>query len=60
MLCKAMSSLPKRNLHFQAARADLQNQDALIHTNLKTKEYALDEMKMKLLENEELTAKSPA
>jgi chromosome segregation protein len=40
-----------------AERAQLQNQDVLIRTNLETKESSLDEMKMKLLENEELTAK---
>ena len=41
----------------QAQRAEMQNQDTLIHTNLEARESALDEMKMKLLENEELTAK---
>jgi len=41
----------------QAERAELQNQDTLIHTNLEARESALDEMKMKLLENEELTAR---
>ncbi len=39
------------------SRADLQNQDALIHANLEAKESTLDEMKMKLLENEELAVK---
>jgi chromosome segregation protein len=41
----------------QTQRTQLQNQDALIHANLEARESALDEMKMKLLENEELTAK---
>jgi chromosome segregation protein len=49
--------LAEKESSLQAARADLQNQDVLIHTNLEAKESALDEMKMKLLENEELTAK---
>jgi chromosome segregation protein len=40
-----------------AQRTELQNQDTLIHTNLEAKESALDEMKMKLMENEELIAK---
>jgi len=42
----------------QAARAELQNQDAGIHANLEAKESTLEEMKTKLLENEELIAKS--
>jgi len=41
----------------QAGREELQNQAAVIHANLEAKESALDEMKMTLLENEELTAK---
>ncbi|HNZ64247.1 MAG TPA: chromosome segregation protein SMC [Smithella sp.] len=41
----------------QNQRTELQNQEALIHANLEAKESTLDEMKMKLLENEELTAK---
>jgi chromosome segregation protein len=40
-----------------ANRADLQNQDGLIHAHLEAKESALDEMKMKLMENEELVTK---
>jgi chromosome segregation protein len=40
-----------------AQRTELQNQDTLIHTNLEARESALDEMKMKLMENEELIAK---
>jgi len=40
-----------------AQRAELRDQDALINANLEAKESVLDEMKMKLLENEELTAK---
>ena len=40
----------------QNQRTELQNQEALIHANLEAKESTLDEMKMKLLENEELTA----
>ena len=41
----------------QAQRADLQNQCSLIQTSLEGKESTLDEMKVKLMENEELTAK---
>ncbi len=41
----------------QTLRTELQNQDALVHANMEAKESALDEMKVKLLENEELTAK---
>ncbi len=41
----------------QVQRAQLHNQDVLVHTNLEAKDSALDEMKVKLLENEELTAK---
>jgi len=53
-----MLNLPKKDLPLQAARAELQNQDAGIHANLEAKESTLDEMKTKLLENEELIAKS--
>jgi chromosome segregation protein len=48
----------ERESTLHANRADMQNQDALIHANLETKESSLDEMKMKLMENEELAAKS--
>jgi len=47
----------EKETEIHASRSDLQNQDALIHANLEVKESALDEMKMKLLENEELAAK---
>jgi chromosome segregation protein len=42
----------------QAVRAQLQDENSGIHANLEAKESALDELKMKLLENEELIAKS--
>ncbi|MCX5850150.1 MAG: chromosome segregation protein SMC [Deltaproteobacteria bacterium] len=50
--------LAEKESSLQAARADLQNKDAGIHANLEAKESALDEMKIKLLENEEAIAKS--
>ena len=50
--------LAEKGSSLQAARTELQNQDAVIHANLEAKESALDELKMKLLENEELIAKS--
>jgi chromosome segregation protein len=42
----------------QTSRADLQNQDGVIHANIEAKESAIDELKVKLLENEELVAQS--
>jgi len=42
----------------QTSRTDLQNQDAVIHANIEAKESAIDELKVKLLENEELVAQS--
>jgi len=42
----------------QAEREEWQNQARLIQTGLEGKESALDEMKIRLLENEELTAKT--
>ncbi|PKN37574.1 MAG: chromosome segregation protein SMC [Deltaproteobacteria bacterium HGW-Deltaproteobacteria-2] len=42
----------------QAVRTQLQDENSGIHANLEAKESALDELKMKLLENEELIAKS--
>jgi len=42
----------------QAVRAQLQDENSGIHANLEAKESALDELKMRLLENEELIAKS--
>ena len=50
--------LAENGSSLQAARADLQNQDAGIHANLEAKESTFDEIKMKLLENEELIAKA--
>ena len=47
----------EKESELNAQRAELRNQDTLINANLEAKESALDEMKMKLLENEELTAK---
>ena len=41
-----------------AVRAQLQDENAGIHANLEAKESALEELKIKLLENEELIAKS--
>lgn len=48
----------EKEAELQTQRSELQNQDTLIHTHLEAKESALDEMKMKLLENEELTNKA--
>jgi len=50
--------LAEKESSLQAARGELQNQDAGIRANLEAKESTLDELKMKLLENEELIAKS--
>ena len=50
--------LAEKGSSLQAVRGELQNQDAGIHANLEAKESTLDELKMKLLENEELIAKS--
>jgi chromosome segregation protein len=50
--------LSERESSLQATRSDLQNQDAVIHANLEARESALDELKMKLMEHEELLAKS--
>ncbi|HBI47734.1 MAG TPA: chromosome segregation protein SMC [Smithella sp.] len=50
--------LAEKESSLQAERADLQNQDSGIHANLEARESALDELKMKLLENEEEIAKS--
>ena len=50
--------LAEKGSSLQAERADLQNQDAVIHANIEAKESAIDELKVKLLENEELTARS--
>lgn len=50
--------LAEKDLSLQAARADLQSQDAVIHANIEAKESAIDELKVKLLENEELIARS--
>ncbi|PKN51512.1 MAG: chromosome segregation protein SMC [Deltaproteobacteria bacterium HGW-Deltaproteobacteria-13] len=50
--------LAEKELSLQAERADLQSQDAVIHANIEAKESAIDELKVKLLENEELIAKS--
>ncbi len=50
--------LAEKESSLKAARAELQNHDAGIHANLEAKESALDELKTKLLENEELIAKS--
>jgi chromosome segregation protein len=50
--------LAEKESFLQAERADLQNQDSGIHANLEARESALDELKMKLLENEEEIAKS--
>ncbi|MDI6742101.1 MAG: chromosome segregation protein SMC [Smithella sp.] len=41
----------------QTQRVELQNQEALIQANLEANESELNEMKIKLMENEELTAK---
>ena len=50
--------LAENESSLQAGRTDLQNQDAVIHANLEARESALDELKMKLLENEELISKA--
>ena len=50
--------LAENESSLQAGRTNLQNQDAVIHANLEAKESALDELKMKLLENEELISKA--
>ncbi|MGP8152654.1 MAG: chromosome segregation SMC family protein [Smithella sp.] len=50
--------LAERESSLQAERTDLQNQDAVIHASIEAKESAIDELKVKLLENEELIAKS--
>jgi len=50
--------LAEKESSLQAVRAQLQNENAGIHANLEAKESALEELKMELLENEELIAKS--
>ncbi|MGD0279261.1 MAG: chromosome segregation protein SMC [Smithella sp.] len=50
--------LAEKESSLQAERMDLQNQDAVIHANIEAKESAIDELKVKLLENEELIARS--
>jgi chromosome segregation protein len=50
--------LAEKGSSLQAERADLQDQDAVIHANIEAKESAIDELKVKLLENEELIARS--
>ncbi|MDD5344477.1 MAG: AAA family ATPase, partial [Smithella sp.] len=42
----------------QTMRSELQNQDVVLHANVEAKESALEELKIKLLETEELIAKS--
>jgi chromosome segregation protein len=50
--------LVEKGSSLQAVRKELQNQDEGIHANLEAKESTLDELKTKLLENDELIAKS--
>ncbi|HEX7415712.1 MAG TPA: chromosome segregation protein SMC [Smithellaceae bacterium] len=55
---QSFTELAEKSSSLQARRAELQNRDAGMRTNLEAKESALEELKTKLLENDELIAKS--
>ncbi|MBE3141898.1 MAG: hypothetical protein IMZ53_15080, partial [Thermoplasmata archaeon] len=55
---QSFTELAERSSSLQARRAELQNRDAGMRTNLEAKESTLEELKTKLLENDELIAKS--
>lgn len=52
------AELTEKETFLQVVRAELQNQNTILNANLEAKESALEEMKIKLLETEELIAKS--
>jgi len=49
--------LTEKETFLQAIRVELQNQNTVLHANLEAKESVLEELKIKLLENEELIAR---
>lgn len=51
------AELVEKGSSLQAARSELQDRDAVMHAGLEVRESSLEEMKAKLLENEELINK---
>jgi chromosome segregation protein len=54
---QGFTDLLQRSSSLQATRGEMQDRDASVRANLEAKESALEEMKAKLLENDELIAK---